>query len=306
MPRTVFFDDNDKPRLVQSYCVFADFLGFRQQIQDSVKNGEEQAIFKRFMEEIEPEIENTINPGPEDDIEGFPRMWDAKVFTDNVVLGYSLWSDRGEKEFGHAITQLLEFQYAVAMKGFFVRGGWAVGNLFMNRNTVFGAALIEAYDLESQVAKHPRIVLSETMRGMVFMHMARYSSDPPQCLHLLVDEKGILFTNYLSEAIVDGEVQWHELRRHADLVAERLAQFEGNEAVYAKYLWLAGYHNFFCGLVSKGEGYTDDLRVSVDVPSFGIHELLHDDSPYVADVRAASIELETRRSGAKRRNGGDE
>lgn len=306
MPPTVYFDEAGKPRLVQSYCVFADFLGFRQQIQDAVKNGEEQVVFKRFMEEIEPEIENTINPGPKDEIEGFPRMWDAKVFTDNVVLGYSLWSDRGEKEFGHAITQLLEFQYAVALKGFFVRGGWAVGNLFMNRNTVFGAALLDAYDLESQVAKFPRIVLSEKMKDLVFKHMARYAEDPPQCFHLLVDEKGMLFTNYLSEAIVDGEVQWHELRRHADLVAERLAQFVANEAVYAKYLWLADYHNFFCGLVSKGKGYSDELRISVDVPSFGIRELLHDDSPYVAEVRAARSEWEKRLSQAKRQNGGDE
>ncbi len=269
-------------------------------------NGEEQVIFQQFMQEIEPEIANTINPDPQDEIEGFPRMWDAKVFTDNVVLGYSLWSDRGEKEFGHAITQLLEFQYAVALKGFFVRGGWAVGNLFMNRNTVFGAALLDAYDIESKVAKFPRIVLSEKMKDLVFKHMARYSDSPPQCFHLLVDEKGILFTNYLSEAIVDGEVQWHELRRHAHLIAERLAKFVGNEAVYAKYLWLAGYHNFFCGLVSKDKGYSDDLRIFVEVPSFGIRELRHHDSPYVAEVQAARFEGEKRLSQANLQNVGEE
>lgn len=304
MSKTVYFDDAGNPRLVQSYCVFADFLGFRQLIRDAVKKGEEQIVFQRFMEEIETEIENTINPSLNDEIEGFPRMWDAKVFTDNVVLGYSLWSDRGESEFGNAITRLMAFQYAVALKGFFVRGGWAVGNLFMNRNTVFGAALLDAYDLESQVAKAPRIVLSDQMKDLVFKHMARYGDDPPQCSHLLVDEKGILFTNYLSEAIVDGEVRWHELGRHAELVAERLAQFQGNEAVYPKYLWLASYHNFFCGLVSKDEGYSDDLRIEVGFPSFGIRELLHDDSPYVADVRAARVAWEKRLSEAKRRNGG--
>jgi hypothetical protein len=176
----------------------------------------------------------------------------------------------------------------------------------MNRNTVFGAALLDAYDLESEVAKYPRIILSGGMKELVFKHMARYADEPPQCFHLLVDDKGMLFTNYLSETIVDGAVQWHKLRRHADLVSERLAQFATNEVVYAKYLWLAGYHNFFCGLVSKGEGYSDDVRVSINVPGFGIRELLHDDSPYVAEVRAARIEWEKRLSEAKRRNGGEQ
>jgi hypothetical protein len=288
MANTVYYDKGGKPRLVPSYCVFADFLGFRQQIRDSVKSGEEASIFQQFMDEIEPEIENTINPCADDEDSRFPRMWDAKVFTDNVVLGYALWSDHGQKEFGHALSQMLEFQYAVALKGHFVRGGWAVGNLFMNRNTVFGAALLDACDLESKEAIYPRVILSDQMRDIVFHQMAQWAENPPHSHHLFVDEKGTLFTNYLSEAIVDGEVRWDELDRHAELVRSRVNEFATNDSLLPKYLWLASYHNYFCGLLSGHEEYSENLQIRVTLPEHGIRQLVHQDSSYVAEVKAVT------------------
>ncbi|MEZ6117132.1 MAG: hypothetical protein R3C28_11240 [Pirellulaceae bacterium] len=141
--------------------MFADFLGFRHEIIESVKRGDEDKLFQRFMQDVEPAIDRVTKPSELEESTSFPRMWDAKVFTDNVVLGYVIWSATGEKEFGSAICDLMEFQLAAVLKGFFIRGGWAVGNLFMNRNTVFGAALLDAYDLETNVAVQPRIVLSE-------------------------------------------------------------------------------------------------------------------------------------------------
>lgn len=277
MSNTAYVDSDGKPRLVLSYCVFADFLGFRHEIREAIKAGQEPAAFQEFMREIEPIIQATINPNSKDEIEGFPRMWDAKIFTDNVVLGYALWSDQGEREFGHAVTQLLEFQYRVAMKGFFVRGGWAVGNLFMNRNTVFGGSLLDAYDLESKAAVYPRIVLSDEMKNLVFQHMGRYAEDPPQRYDLLMDGDGRLFTNYLSEAIDDGEVLWDDLHVHAERIRERLQESQNNdERVFQKYQWLAGYHNFFCGLVSEANGYDNSVLVSenLQLPDYGIQQVL--------------------------------
>lgn len=309
MPKTVYFDQSDKPRLVQSYCVFVDFLGFNQQIRDAAERGEEDVIFRRFMNEIEPIIRDTVVPTVMDEIEGFPRTWDAKVFTDNVVLGYGLWSERGEKEFGSAITTLLEFQYRNALKGFFVRGGWSLGSLFMNQNTVFGTALLDAYHLETKVAKSPRIVLSDTMKDAVFRHMVRYKEDPPQRYYLLADKDGMLFTNYLYESIVDGEVQWDELRCHAGVIRGQLAKFAKCakcEEILAKYEWLAGYHNFFCDLVSKGLGYSDDVRVPGSFSNYGIRELVHDESPYVVQAKQEAVERARKLDEIRRQNLGEE
>lgn len=290
MSNTIYFDAEKKPRLVPSYCVFADFLGYSHEIKEAVGRGEENAVFQRFIDEIEPEIEKIIQPSADDDAPGFPRMWDAKVFTDNVVLGYAIWSDRGEEEFGHAICQLVEFQMAVALKGFFVRGGWSFGNLFMNRNTVFGASLLEAHELENNVAIYPRIILSDDLKELVFQHMARYGSDPPQCYHLIVDGDGLLITNYLTEAIVEGEVYWEDLELHAKLITERLEEHSENERVLDKYRWLAAYHNFFCSFLSEHDEYFPSVCVAGEFPDYGLKQLLHEDSPYVAEIKAKALE----------------
>jgi len=284
--QTAYYDENGSPRLVRSYCVFVDFLGFRHEIKTAVQSGKEEEIFHRFMRTVEPEIQRIIVPSDDDTLEGWPRMWDAKVFTDNVVLGYALWSGHGENEFGHALFQLLEFQLSVALQGHFVRGGWAVGKLFMNQNTVYGTALIDAYDLESKEADVPRILLSAEMKDFVFRHMA-FHSEPPQCEHLMIDGKGAVMTNYLSETVVDGGVEWAMLEQHAKVITERLTEHAGSERVRSKYLWLASYHNHFCDLVQNGEGYSDVVRVQGEFPDFGIRCLRREDSPYPPSAKKA-------------------
>ena len=93
------------------------------------------------MNELEPLIDESFSTEEDDEFlvnssetssARIPRMWDAKIYTDNILAGYAIWSESGENEFGHAISSCLEFQFDAAMKGYFVRGGFAVGNLFMN------------------------------------------------------------------------------------------------------------------------------------------------------------------------------
>jgi len=45
--------------------------------------------------------------------------------------------------------------------GVFVRRGISIGPLYHDTNVVFGPALVEAYKLESRIAKFPRILVSD-------------------------------------------------------------------------------------------------------------------------------------------------
>lgn len=45
--------------------------------------------------------------------------------------------------------------------GCLIRGGIATGSLYHAKGVVYGPALLEAYELESQFAQQPRIILSE-------------------------------------------------------------------------------------------------------------------------------------------------
>ena len=55
--------------------------------------------------------------------------------------------------------QLGLMQLIAASQGVWVRGGVTVGNILHDDDVVFGPALNRAYELESKVAKFPRIVL---------------------------------------------------------------------------------------------------------------------------------------------------
>ncbi|QWT21247.1 hypothetical protein KPL74_04425 [Bacillus sp. NP157] len=41
--------------------------------------------------------------------------------------------------------------------------------------------------------------------------------------------------------------------------------FEGNAHVFAKYAWLALYHNHFCDTVVHASGYAATLKVNADL-----------------------------------------
>jgi hypothetical protein len=79
---------------------------------------------------------------------------------------------------------------------------------------------------------------------------------------LLVDEDGQWFINYLHDRFAGGsfaEPDYSALRDHRDLISRRLRQFASDPHVFAKYLWVARYHNFFC------DRYAPDQTLLLDV-----------------------------------------
>ena len=110
MSRTFYYDQEQKPQLRNSYCVLLDFLGFTDEIRVAADKGEEEAVFRRFMTQIVPLIKTLILPQAADNDRQSPRRWDAKVFSDNMVLGHVVWTEDGEDEFARTLVPLMEFQ----------------------------------------------------------------------------------------------------------------------------------------------------------------------------------------------------
>jgi hypothetical protein len=147
--------------MLNSVVVFADVLGFSREMKSAYEKGNPQGLLERFSEAIESSYR-----GLQDTYESsnYPKpcmSWDFKAFTDNVVIGYPIRRD-GEHEMLWIFDRLAVFQLMMIEKGFFVRGGVAVGEHFMDSNIVFGSALIEAHEVESKLARDPRIVLGES------------------------------------------------------------------------------------------------------------------------------------------------
>jgi len=182
-------DSLPEPIMRNSFCAFADILGFKDLVMKSIAEGSSGQVLRELHAIISRQIER-MQP-----VNQLGLGW-VKSFTDNVVLGFPLEGD-GESQFGLLIESLTVFQYEMAKKGFFLRGGVATGPLFMDENVAFGAALLEAYDIEQRVAVYPRIVLSKEAVLLISSHLKYYAPNVAPH-HSVVSYSGqTVFTNYL-------------------------------------------------------------------------------------------------------------
>jgi hypothetical protein len=191
---------------------------------------------------------------------GQRRFWEVKAFTDNVVIGHPI-TGRGdaESELAHLMSDLASLQLGFILEaGLFIRGGVAIGELYMDDDIVYGVGLLDAIGSE-KVADSPRVVLHPTAVQAIRQHFRYYGpvARAPQARRLLRDEDGQVFVNYLAETWDDlGDTRNYDyLARHRDIVAARLHEHRRQPRVWSKYAWVARYHNYFCFSVPGGDAY---------------------------------------------------
>ena len=250
---------------------FVDVLGYRELIRGPRSQSENLELLARLHEALRRSRQwldgpASDTPTGEDDEEDLHAL---VAFTDNIVIGWPVdaWGlpeiepdpilDDAESQLGLAFLGLAGFQFEMANAGFFVRGAVAVGDAYVDEYCVFGEGLLEAYKGESSQARDPRIVLTQSARNRVKSHLEYYGRpvDAPQNSDLLQDIDGQWFLNYLDTIHVGGDDRpfLDELRKHKESVEAQLNQFRQRPTVFAKYSWVAGYHNFFCGHHGYGD-----------------------------------------------------
>jgi nitroreductase len=193
---------------------------------------------------------NTIESWPVKDIEDIlSRMLshsthDARLmrvtrrslatFSDHVVRTVAL-DGLNKTEIGNAVefelSQVQLVQANLAAHGVFLRGGITRGPIYIDDSFVFGAALVEAYELESKIAKYPRVLIAESLQPVVLAH--------PH-LWMRADD-GLWSVNYLT-AGDDLNERLRFAERHAAILRAALLQPHRAD-VLEKYRWLADMHS---------------------------------------------------------------
>ncbi|WP_165707423.1 hypothetical protein [Pectobacterium polaris] len=257
---------NGNPIHRKSYCAFLDVLGFSARTSASYKDGTEDNLLAEFHH-ILTESLSTLEEDTDESMLYF------KSFTDNVVLAHPDFSSEMESEFGLILFPIREYQFKMALNGFFIRGGLAVGQLFMDKNSVYGAALLESYRLESNVAVNPIVVLCDDTMKMVDEHLKYYAKGAaPQLRNLLKGPDGRYFINYLVECIIDGMDEQHldtdSLILHKQQIEKALKTYSTIPTVFSKFAWLASYHNYFCDMISEYPEYDKTMKVSTNLSKF--------------------------------------
>jgi len=135
----------------RAIVTFIDILGFRE------------IVAQRSSDEI-GEILEQLRGIASDGNEGVvleAGLAASLAFSDSVVRVCPVDTQRKTGAVFYELLSLVFAQAHLAARGVFLRGGVTIGNIFFDQETkmIYGPALVKAYDLESNFAIYPRIVL---------------------------------------------------------------------------------------------------------------------------------------------------
>ncbi|MBI5385333.1 MAG: hypothetical protein HZA90_11685 [Verrucomicrobia bacterium] len=241
------------PAMRPSFVCHADILGFCELSRAEIDKGHGEAFLERLygvLSTAHTRLQYALDAPS-------PTLWaekfKMKVYTDNVILGYpirGIESDpqrHGELEWEQIFPMFASFQTTLATEGFFLRGGIAFGDFFMDSIVVFGKPLFDAHDMDKSGGP-PRIVLHGSAEKELRKHSeARGDGSLPG---LRQDADGKWFIDYLHWAFArqfpNGDMPLDVIQKHKQWIEDRLLQNIGDKGVFPKYKWLADYHNSFC------------------------------------------------------------
>lgn len=90
--------------------------------------------------------------------------YDIKIFSDNIVIAQKVNKERIGDQIISIVNLIGAIQFwALIQFDFWLRGGITIGELFIDNSIVWGVGLIEAYNIENNLANYPRVILSEKL-----------------------------------------------------------------------------------------------------------------------------------------------
>ena len=136
---------------IDSYVAFLDVLGFKQMVM-----GRENDKIDKYFEIVNKRIEEFKNIDNK-------RMIGNIVISDSVILTVKKKSkaEDNRKLLRQLCIAVSKIQKSLAIDDIWLRGAITTGDTYFNqvKNQIVGPAYINAYDLEENVAKYPRVIL---------------------------------------------------------------------------------------------------------------------------------------------------
>jgi hypothetical protein len=141
-----FNDFRHNPLYERRLVVFYDVLGWRSEIakagDDQNKIGGLRRLILSHSRVLRMPVKARVN---------------VSTFSDNIVISTPV----DKANLPYFLRSIAIMQLMTASMHFLLRGGITVGNIYHDDEVVFGPALNRAYELESQIAVVPRIVMDD-------------------------------------------------------------------------------------------------------------------------------------------------
>ena len=231
---------------------FIDVLGFRELVR------------KSSAEEIRKIVQLTQRKASSDpdELTALERKEDVNwtrtvAFSDSIIRVRPYDAEYSEGPLFYEVIDLVHAQADLANQGIFIRGGMTVGDVYFENQSVYGPAFVRAYDLESQYANVPRIVIGpevfrEFRKNPKLRKEGHDLADEVHYLRKLLrrGEDGFWFVDYLTA--IAGEMDNPDvdypkfLERCRKFIIDAANATPTESKALQKYLWLAEYHNSVC------------------------------------------------------------
>jgi hypothetical protein len=174
----------------------------------------------------------------------------AQSISDAVVISTAVNPDG----LSHLIYAIEQLALPLLLEGFLIRGAVVRGKLSHEDQTVFGEALIEAYRLESEVVRYPRVmVTSQVYNDAItgpkwsggFKALIRQSDDGPYYLHILRPLKFAVERAAIPDPETD-DASYSEIStyvRMGEKIQEQFLRAVDEPKHFEKIQWFARYWN---------------------------------------------------------------
>jgi hypothetical protein len=158
----------DSPEYAERFVAFVDILGFSEKVrQSAIPNGRISLV------QLLKALEHPTPAGPDQIV--VVRIGDISksghrmtYFSDSIAIS----TEPTEAGLFHLVNHVEKIGWRLLELGFLCRGAVTRGLLYHRDNAIVGPALIEAYDLEKNKAKTPRIIV----RDEIFHTALRYAA----------------------------------------------------------------------------------------------------------------------------------
>ena len=160
-------------RSERAVVTFIDILGFKDLVEHKSDSEitETLALFRKHNTK-HPSFPYKTCPSMEENLINIKIIF----FSDSVVrIRYASDWEKGPLTDGHymfmlekELILLAEIQSDLLQRGILIRGGITIGEIYYNEeaNQLFGKAMNRAYELESNIANYPRIVIDPTFSNV--------------------------------------------------------------------------------------------------------------------------------------------
>lgn len=175
------------PEYQEHIIAFIDLLGFKEIIK---KNDETDflKVYSLLKSFADSKMDSDIHENGS--ITNFRPS--INTFSDHVVISYPTKFAKGvplDVLLSSLSRDIAHFAMLALCRGLLIRDGITIGKLYHNNSIVFGEALIDAFELESQNAIYPRIIVSNSVMAST------------KLLGCCIDFDGIYYLNYFNNVI---------------------------------------------------------------------------------------------------------